>query len=285
MECLDRGAAHRDVYAASEHGYAERHPRRTADPTVIARRKQSARRQFLRVFDHLTNIADPLGTHLGLVGKHVLDFGCGTGALAVALALRGATVSAVDPTPASLEACRWRARYFGLDDSCVTPHLIDARPLLPFEDGTFDMVTVNSVLEFIPFDRDRYVHEMLRVLRPGGHLVISGENGLFPFDYYTRQVAPRLRRRAMIARNLPYGVDYFELLRWLKSGPRPVENLSTRNWFNSVDKLATRQAEAGRSLTGGFLRLANGALRSLCRTAGLPSDILLPYAMFIFRVR
>lgn len=43
---------------------------------------------------------------------------------------------------------------------------------LPFENGTFDLVLLSEVLEHIP-DDTAALREIVRVLRPGGHLVIS----------------------------------------------------------------------------------------------------------------
>ena len=46
---------------------------------------------------------------------------------------------------------------------------------LPFEDGTFDAVVSNQVIEHV-FDTDHFVAESHRVLKPGGLLVASTEN-------------------------------------------------------------------------------------------------------------
>ena len=139
-------------------------------------------------------------------------------------------------------------------------------------------------MEFIPHDRDKYVAEFLRLVKPGGHLVISTENGLFSIDNYTRPAFPLFRRRTMIDKNLPYGMTYFELRRWIRRSPRQVEDLSVRNLFNSVDKLTARRQAAGQTTAAKVLRSVNGVVKACCRAAGVPSDILLPYATYIFRV-
>ena len=46
---------------------------------------------------------------------------------------------------------------------------------LPFADGTFDVVTCLEAMEFMS-RRDHCLHEMLRVLRPGGLLFISNRS-------------------------------------------------------------------------------------------------------------
>lgn len=47
---------------------------------------------------------------------------------------------------------------------------------LPFADQSFDVVHSNQVIEHVP-DIDQFLSEMYRVLRPGGYVVISTENG------------------------------------------------------------------------------------------------------------
>lgn len=282
IECYLRGASLQDIYSSSTHGYGQIEAN-TIDPAVRARRERSGRGQFMRVFEHLKNIAEPVDQHIGLAGKHVLDFGCGTGSLSMAMALKGAHVVGVDPTLVSLEACACRAKYFGCE-SRFESLLIPTSPGLSFGDESFDIVILNSVMEFIPTDRAAYVLDFLRVIRPGGHLVISTENGLFPRDYYSKKLFPVFRRKAMIEQNLPYGVTYFELLKWVRQSPRETEDLSVRNWFNSVDKLAARKRAGGRKLTAGLLDGANRIVKGVCRMIGVPSDILLPYAIYIFRV-
>lgn len=283
MDCFMKGASLQDIYSEVEGGFAVRERTPTVDEQTRRRRLADGRKQFLRIFEHTRNLAEPIDAHLGLAGKRVLDFGCGTGALSIALAMKGAHVVGVDPTPVSLAACLSRARYFQCDERFEAVQ-VGTQPGLPFEDRSFDMVILNSVLEFIPRERERYVLDFLRLIRPGGHLVVSTENGLFPIDYYTRKRVPLLRRDAMIRDNLPYGSTYFELRSWVRRSPRTVEDLSVRNWFNSLDKLAARQRAAGNALAATALGGFNALLKSCCRVAGVPADIFLPYATYLFRV-
>ena len=52
---------------------------------------------------------------------------------------------------------------------------------LPFPDETFDVVLSHEVLEHVGDDR-RAVAEALRVLAPGGRLVVFAPNRLYPFE-------------------------------------------------------------------------------------------------------
>jgi ubiquinone/menaquinone biosynthesis C-methylase UbiE len=283
LECFVEGASLQDIYAESAEGFGVRQRKAVDKPEVQRKLRASCRVQFDRIFSHLKNLAEPIDRDIGLAGKEVLDFGSGTGALAVAVALKGASVTAVDPTQVSLDACNWRARYFGLDDRVRTV-AVGIEPGLPFPDGHFDMVTCNSVFEFIPTRRDEYIRELVRVLRPGGHLVVSTENGLFPIDYYTRKLFPLFRRAEMRRRNVPYGLTYFELKRWLRTTGRRVNDLSISNTFNSMDHFVARRREAGGGAIAELAHVANAALKRSCRAFGLSSQIFFPYTTFMFEL-
>jgi SAM-dependent methyltransferase len=54
---------------------------------------------------------------------------------------------------------------------------------LPFENEFFDAVTMFDLLEHVPDDK-KAVSEALRVLRPGGFLLISSPNENWQFPYY-----------------------------------------------------------------------------------------------------
>jgi SAM-dependent methyltransferase len=54
---------------------------------------------------------------------------------------------------------------------------------LPFSDGSFDVVTLFDVLEHIGDDR-RAAQEALRVLRPGGHVLVSTPEANWHYPYF-----------------------------------------------------------------------------------------------------
>lgn len=99
-------------------------------------------------------------------GLHVLDAGCGPGLYAAELVRRGATVTGVDASPRLVELARAR-----LGESAeVRVHDLDDP--LPFGDGSFDAVVMALVLHHLA-DPGPALTELYRVLRPGGHAVVS----------------------------------------------------------------------------------------------------------------
>jgi ubiquinone/menaquinone biosynthesis C-methylase UbiE len=95
-------------------------------------------------------------------GARVLDVGCGTGALLRALKPHIAGGAGVDVSGGMLEHARRRDPSF---EWCE----LDG-PDLPFDDDSFDVVT--SLLSWRYLDWDPMLLEIMRVLRPGGRLLI-----------------------------------------------------------------------------------------------------------------
>jgi SAM-dependent methyltransferase len=96
----------------------------------------------------------------------VLDAGCGSGRLTVALALTGAEVTGVDANASQLEAARGRADAAGVELTLLEADF-DA---LPFVDASFDVV-VSRLAVMASDDAVATLRELARVLEPGGRLV------------------------------------------------------------------------------------------------------------------
>lgn len=99
-----------------------------------------------------------------LLGRRVLDVGCGTGAFAVALAQRGVQVWGVDPSREMLARAR--------ESAGATVVLKRGRAeALPFEDGWFERIVFRLVLHLV--DLPVALGEAARVLDRGGRVAIA----------------------------------------------------------------------------------------------------------------
>lgn len=105
-----------------------------------------------------------------LAGKKLLDVGCGIGQYSVLFALKGAKVTAFDISPVGVERGRKLAKINGVEDKC---HFEVANASsMPYEDASYDIVVFHEVLHHaIKYPNVR--EETLRVLKPGGRVVIS----------------------------------------------------------------------------------------------------------------
>lgn len=102
---------------------------------------------------------------LDLAGARVLDFGCGSGILAIAALLLGArAATALDIDPQALLATRENARRNAVDRRLETT--LDAGTL----SGEFDIVVANILAGPLA----RHAHTICRQLTSGGTLLLSG---------------------------------------------------------------------------------------------------------------
>ena len=97
-----------------------------------------------------------------------LDAGCGTGFLSFELAVRGHRVTGVDFAPAMLAEARRKAAERAVS---IRFEEADAEHL-PFPAASFDLAISRHVLWTLPHP-EAAIDEWIRVLRPGGRLVVS----------------------------------------------------------------------------------------------------------------
>jgi ubiquinone/menaquinone biosynthesis C-methylase UbiE len=96
-----------------------------------------------------------------------LDLGCGTGFLSLELAARGHRVTGVDFAPSMIARAERKAAERGLR---VRFEPADAEQL-PFAPVSFDLAISRHVLWTLPHP-EAAIDEWIRVLRPGGRLVV-----------------------------------------------------------------------------------------------------------------
>lgn len=130
--------------------------------------------------------------------EKVLDVATGTGDLAIAIAksVKNCSVMAVDISPNMLEIAKQKVLKLSLSDRINCS--IDDALQLSFEDNSFDALTISFGVRNFE-DLDRGLKELLRVVIPGGKLIImevSTPKGLMakPYMFYFKTVLPALGR-------------------------------------------------------------------------------------------
>lgn len=96
--------------------------------------------------------------------QSVLDVGCGTGLSLRQFRLKPTAVTGVDILPAAIERCQEilpGGRFIQADAA-----------ELPLEDRSFDLALALDIIEHVPKETCP-LGEIFRVLKPGGHLIVS----------------------------------------------------------------------------------------------------------------
>ncbi len=104
---------------------------------------------------------------IGPAGRHILDLGCGTGALAIPFARQGARVTAVDPSEGQIRAAKAAARGHGVK----VRFAVASAEKTGLPDHSVDTITASMCWAY--FDIERMKSEVPRLLRPGGLLLVS----------------------------------------------------------------------------------------------------------------
>lgn len=134
-----------------------------------------------------------------IAGKKALEFGCNLGATSIVLAQLGADVVAVDIDEAYVELAKLNAARYGLADKIDFQFVRDTREL-PFRTRSFDLVSCNSVLEYVPKPLlSSVMREVDRVVARGGLIFVGGtSNRLWPREQHSGK---------WLINYLPSGID------------------------------------------------------------------------------
>jgi SAM-dependent methyltransferase len=129
------------------------------NPSFVWRRGQERRLEMIR-------------RYVTLEGARLLDIGCGLGAYVRAFSRYSDRAYGLDIDAARVET--------GVEEG-LTGLVAGISESLPFADASFDGILLNEVLEHVNNDRET-VREALRVLKPGGRIVIFVPNRFYPFE-------------------------------------------------------------------------------------------------------
>jgi SAM-dependent methyltransferase len=157
----------------------------------------------------------------------LLDAPCGAGALGSALAALGFDVHGID-----IEAHpeqKLAADHFRRAD-------LDAG--IPFDAASFDTVVSVEGIEHLESPR-RFVRELARVLKPGGHLVISTPNVLnvtSRWRFFTRGFHKHFTPdvRAQFSSGHIHAIDYVLLRQFLESAGLEIVHLATNRLLKGL---------------------------------------------------
>lgn len=140
-----------------------------------------------------------------LHGRRLLDAGCGTGWFSKRAVDRGADVTSID---VGLNLLVQVAK------KCQSRLMIGDICNLCFQDDSFEVIVSSEVIEHVPNPR-RAIHELARILQPGGVLVLTTPNKLWhfaitlanaigarPYDGYENWVGYRQLRKWLLEEGL-----------------------------------------------------------------------------------
>ena len=158
-------------------------------------------------------------------GIKILDVGCGIAAELLELSQLGADCVGLDINEDYLRLVNEVKRKFKLKnlniiygDSCK----------LPFDDDTFDVVMSFEFFEHVS-DVDLAMKEQLRVLKPGGRLIIEQANLLDPFLLFNLLIKSPFGKR-----------KFFGGIKWLFTKGRLIENYGGMGWAGKDEDVHSR---------------------------------------------
>jgi SAM-dependent methyltransferase len=134
---------------------------------------------------------DMVRRHVPLEGARFLDVGCGIGTYVRRVSEIASRAYGID-----VDSTRVSRGAASLSDL-----LVGASERLPFRDNVFDVLLLNEVIEHVGDDAAA-VSEAVRVVRPGGSVVIFAPNRLYPFETHGIYI-----RKRYLFGNIPF-VNY-----------------------------------------------------------------------------
>lgn len=148
-----------------------------------------------------------------LKGKRFLEVGCGIGYFSNRATDIGAYVTGIDVGPKLIEICKSKNK---------SAHFrVGSASDIPFKNNIFEVLLSTEVIEHVD-DQSKAINEMIRVVKPGGLLVITTPNKLFkplfdllskiglrPYKGNEKWFYPWSLRRILVKKGLVVQKEYF----------------------------------------------------------------------------
>ena len=191
----------------------------------------------------------------------ILENGCGVGMYVEHLAQRGGTVIGLEYDLERAAEARTRS-----------PHIINAAgECVPLPSSSFDLVLSHEVIEHVQDDRAA-VREMIRVIKPGGRIIIFCPNRGYPFEthgiywkdkyYFGNQIFVNYLPRFLRNKLAPHVRVYSRQdLKKLFAG-LPVHFIQQTIIFGAYDNIIARFGPLGRILRSVLQFLEKTPLKS-----------------------
>lgn len=174
-----------------------------------------------------------------ILGKHVLEYGCGLGETATLLARSGAIVTTFDLSPKSILVSRHRAKLNNADSKIK--FAVAAGENIPYADSSFDIIFGRAILHHL--DADIGWSEISRVLKPGGKAVFVEPMGMNPVLNFVRDYVPYPHKKP---RGADIPLSYKDINKWGK-GFREF-------WYREIQLLSMLERGLGFGKKLPFLR-------------------------------
>jgi 2-polyprenyl-6-hydroxyphenyl methylase/3-demethylubiquinone-9 3-methyltransferase len=191
----------------------------------------------------------------GLADRQVLDVGCGGGLLAEGMARRGARVLGIDLAPEALAVARLHAVESGLP---VEYRQVAVEELAESAPAGYDVVTCLEMLEHVP-DPSAIVAALARIVRPGGHVIVSTINR------NAKSFALAIVGAEYVMRLLPMGTHRYarlirpsELSRWARAAGLELADLAGLE-YDPFSRKARVSADVSVNYLAHFLRPTTAA--------------------------
>jgi len=123
--------------------------------------------QVLRIYEEAYRLTIEAILAIVNSSSNVLEMGCGTGIVTVAIAPNVREITGIDISPKMIAKAQEKALRQNIEN--VTFKVLDASEL-PFPDHAFDVVLLPNLLHLVA-QPDRVIKESRRLLKPGGTLV------------------------------------------------------------------------------------------------------------------